>query len=340
MLSRVVPVLAVALAGCNWLSLAANALTYETLGPGDAGNIVTRDSVAYVTLADSGLAVVDASSGRRIALVAPASGTGSVDDVALDGELLFALDARPPGALSVWSLRDPRHPSRLGPPVNVPVGPFSGVSARLGMCIVSGGTSELTAWRYDAAGVLEAAGVLDLGRGQPDVLVASGTLAFVSSHYWGPYFGIDVVRRDGTLLSRSATLELAGAGFTTGGAKPANFPIELALLDSATLLVAYARGLAVIRVAPQRTLSLVEVVDVGGPATSVDAAGHIAVVAIGGRDPGVAFVTFDTSVPVSSRVRRVTLPAGTNPTGVALSTRNASVALVAARGQGVLVVHP
>ena len=336
MLSRGVPLAGLALAGCNWVSLAASALTYDTLRPGEAGNIVARGSFAYVTLGDSGFAVAEAGSGRRVAVASPGPGMESVDDVAIDGDLLFALDARPPGALSVWSLRDPSRPARVGPAVHVPVGPFSGVSARAGLCIVSGGTSELTAWRYDSAGTLASAGSLDLGRGQPDVLVASGELAFVSSHYWGPYFGLDVVRSEAGTFSRVGRLPLDGAGFTAGGAKPATFPLESAMLDSVTLLVAHQRGLAVVRVRDPRAPALIEVIGVG-PAVNVDAAGRVAAVTVGGSAPLVAFVDFDA--PGASRVRRVALPPGTNPAGIALSTPNASVALVAARGQGVLVVH-
>lgn len=336
---RTIALIAVALSGCDWVSLAANALTYDTLRAGEAGNIVARGSVAYVTLADSGVAVIDAASGRRLAVHPPPAGTESVDDLALDGDLLFLLDARAPGALSVWSLRDPIRPTLIAPGRPVPVGPFSGVSARGGLCVVSGGTSDLTVWRYDTVGRLEPTGALDLGRGQPDVLVASSDLAFVSVHYWGPYFGIDVVRGERGQFVRVGQLALDDAGFTTGGAGPANFPIESALLDSATLLVAHSRGLAVIRVAPVRKPSLVEVIDVGGPAANVDAAGRVVVVAVGGRTPAIAFVDFNAPAGSASRVRRVTLAPGTNPVGVALSTHNASVALVAARGQGVLVVH-
>lgn len=316
--------------GCNWISLGANALTYDTLAAGEAGNIVARDSVAYVSLADSGFAVLD-GSGLRVALIPAAPGMESVDDLALDGDVLFTLDARPPGAFALWSVRDPRRPTILTPSRPVPVGPFSGISARDGLCIVSGGTSLLTTWRYDARGTIDSAGVIDLGRGQPDVIVASRVRAFVSTHYWGPYFGIDVLGADGA-PARVGRMELDDAGFTTGGAKPANFPIEPAMLDSATLLVAYARGLAVVRLT-RDSIRLERAIDVGGPATSVDTQGRVAAVTVGGREPAVAFVDFTRTPP---RVRRVTLPAGTKPVGIALSTRNA---LVAARGQGVLVVQ-
>ena len=103
-LRLLVPALAVGCLGCNWISLGVNAATYATLAPGEAGNIVARGAVAYVTLGDSGLGVVDAGSGARLAVIPPPAGSESVDDLAIDGALLFTLDASPPGHLSLWNL--------------------------------------------------------------------------------------------------------------------------------------------------------------------------------------------------------------------------------------------
>src|SRR5437867_8780978 len=164
----------VVLAGgaCNWLALAKNSLTYRTTQRGEAANVVAAGSLVYTTSAEDGIAVVDATSGQQIATIAAAAGE-STDDLALADNLLFALDARPPGHLSVYSLADPRHPRLLGPSHDVPVGPFSGVSAAHGLCVVSGGTSQLTVWRYDASGALTCPiDSIDLGRGQPGVLAA------------------------------------------------------------------------------------------------------------------------------------------------------------------------
>jgi hypothetical protein len=321
--------------GCSWVSLAANAAAYETLAPGEAGNVAVRDALGYLTLADSGFAVVDAESGTRIRLVPPPAGLESVDDIAVDGAWLFVLDARPPGALAILSLNDPADPSVASPAVSVPVGPFSGVSAAGGVVVVSGGTSRLTAWSLDSRATLAAMDTIDLGRGQPDVLVAPGGVLYVSTHYRGSYFGLDVVRRDATsaALTRVAQVELKGAGFTAGGAKPANFPVESALLDATTLLVAHRNGLAEIDVTRPDSARIVRVIDVGGPAVNVDARDGVVGVAVGGRAPAVALVE---RVSGSLRVvRRVTLPPGTKPTAVALSRRSV---LVAARGQGTLVV--
>jgi hypothetical protein len=316
-------------ASCDWLSLATNALTYRELEPGQAGNLAAMDSLIYVTLAEDGLAIVDGRSGRALTALPPPHGSESVDDLAIADDLLFVLDARAPGHLSVFSLRDPRQPRLVSPPRMVPVGPFSGVSAHAGLCIVSGGTSELTAWRYDSDGLAaDPPATADLGRGQPDVLLArGGRVAYVSTHYWGPHFGLDIVRYDtaSSRLDKLAELALRGAGFTAGGAKPANFPIEAAALGRDTLLVAHARGVAVIDVSQPRRPRLLATIDVGGPAVNVDARGAGALVAVSG--PAPALVLLDFTDGRATVARRFALAPGTFPAGVALTATHAAVAV-------------
>lgn len=322
-------------AACNWISLARYAATYDTTRSGDAANIVVGGSRAYVTLAGEGVGVLDVESGARLVTVPPPRGTDSVDDLALDGTLLFVLDARPPGHVSVFSVRDTL-PVLVGAPRPVPVGPFSGVSAASGLLVVSGGTSALTAWRYDSTGVLGGDGpaaTADLGRGQPDVTVHRA-LAVVSTHYWGPYFGVSLLRFDSATsrLEPLAELALEDAGFTAGGAKPANFPIEAAVLDDSTVLVAHARSVAVVDIGSPGQPRVVQRVDVGGPAVNVDAAKAIAVVAIGGPHPAAVLLHVQgRSVRVG---RRIALPDRATPAGVALAGRRI---LVAARARGVLL---
>jgi hypothetical protein len=320
-------IVSVALAGgaCNWVSLAKNSLTYRTTQRGETANLVANGSLVYATLADDGIAVFDATSEQRLATIAPPAGE-SIDDLALADDLLFALDARPPGHLSVYSLANPRHPSFVAPSHDVPVGPFSGVSAAHGLCIVSGGTSQLTAWRYDARGSLTGpVATIDLGRGQPDVLVTAAGLLYVSTHYWGPYFGIDIVRFDSarSRLDKLAELPLAGAGFTTGGAKPANFPIESTLLGNDTLLVASARGIDVVDIHVAEQPRLVGSIDVGGPAVNVDVEDRVAAVAVAGDAPALVLLDFGSVPP---QQRRFLLPVGTFPAGVALGGPRAAVA--------------
>jgi hypothetical protein len=318
-----------ATASCNWLSLAKNALSYRELARGAAGNLAATDSVIYATLAEDGLAVMDGRSGQVLATLLPPRPSESVDDLALADDLLFVLDARAPGHLSAYSLRDPLRPRLVSPPREVPVGPFSGVSAHASLCIVSGGTSALTAWRYDSGGLsAHPPATADLGRGQPDVMLGpDGRVAYVSTHYWGPYFGLDVVRYDSasSRLNLLAKLALDGAGFTTGGAKPANFPIEAASLSFDTVLVAHARGLAVIDVHEPGRPRLLETIDVGGPAVNVDALDAFALVAVSGPAPALVLLTFAGGR--TTVARRIALASGTFPAGVALTATHAAVAL-------------
>ncbi|HMC53903.1 MAG TPA: hypothetical protein VKH19_01925 [Gemmatimonadaceae bacterium] len=320
-------------AACNWLSLAKNALSYEMTARGEAANVVSRDSVAFVALGADGVGVVDGRTGARLSVLPPPAGSESVDDVAVADSVLFVLDARPPGHLSAYALRGDS--LRLATaPRGVAVGPFSGVSAANGVVVVSGGTARMTAWRYDASGVQPDTvpfATTDLGRGQPDVLVTAG-FAFVSTHFWGPYFGLDIIRVGGDSLPLVATLELPGAGFTAGGAKPANFPIEMAQLNDTTLLIAFERGVAVVDVAHPATPRVLRVIDVGGPGVNVDAAHGVAAVVVAGRSPAVAIVDG------ARVVRRIPLPPGTKPLGVALSGARAERVIVAARDRGVMIV--
>jgi hypothetical protein len=324
-MNRVALLLLVLLCGaCNWIALAKNSATYRTTERGATANVVASDSIVYATLAEDGLLVTDAASGQALTTIAAPPGE-SIDDIALANDLLFALDARPPGHLSVYSLADPRRPRLIGRSHDVAVGPFSGVSAAGGLCVVSGGTSRLSAWRYDTRGALSGpVDTLDLGRGQPDVLVTPGGVLFVSTHYWGPHFGLGVARFDSASgrLEQLADLPLEGAGFTAGGAKPANFPIESALLGD-TLLVATARGLEVIDVRDARRPLLRTTIDLGGPAVNVDVAGRRAAVTVAGAAPALVVLDF-ARTPIHPR--RHLLPVGTFPGGVALRPPRAAVA--------------
>ena len=325
--------------GCDWLSLAEHALTYPTLQRGEVGNVVALDSLFIATAGEDGITVRGAD-GRVLATVLPPVGSESVDALAIEGSLLFTLDARPPGHLTAWSMDDPMHPRVVTPPRAVAVGPFSGVSAAAGIVVVSGGTSRLTAWAYDSAGALGVRfATADLGRGQPDVLLArDGRVAFVSTHNWGPYFELDVVPMtpdSARMLHPSSRVALPGAGFTDGGAKPANFPVRAALLDDGTLLVAAGRGVAVMDVSDAEHATIRRVMELSGPVVSIATHGKRAAIVVAGETP--TLVVIDLMNATQPLVRRHPLAPGTLPLGVAMSARTVAIA---ARGQGVLVLHP
>ena len=324
--------IAAAILGWPWIALAYYAATYPTTGAGEAANVVIDGSVAFVSLGERGIEVVDVASGKVLDVVAPPSGSESVDDLAVAGRFLFALDARPPGHLSVFSLGSSPRLELASAPIEVPVGPFSGVSAGGGRVVVSGGTSLMSLRSYDATGRLgPLAGTIDCGRGQPDVLLTpDGSCAFVSTHRWGPYFGLTAVRvaASAPYLRRAGSVKLDTYGFTAGGAKPANFPLETAL-DGDVLLVASLRGLTLVSVADPDRPALLANLDVGVKGVNVDVRNHLA--AVVGSSPRPTLVLID----VRSRrvVRSIRLPDGSRPTGVAIG---ATHVVVAAGNRGVL----
>ncbi|HET6202172.1 MAG TPA: hypothetical protein VFI25_05150 [Planctomycetota bacterium] len=311
----------------------------RTTASGEAGNVVAQGDLAYVTLAEGGIGVFDVPGRRTLRTLPPPEGSGSVDDLALAPGLLFALDAKPPGFLSVYSLAEPRDPRLVSPPVPVPVGPFSGVSAASGRVVVSGGTSEMSVLRYGPDGRLgPERSTLDLGRGQPDVLLSpDGKHAFVSTHFslLRGTFGLTTVRVEEPPRPsvRLAALELPGAGFSPGGARPANFPLEAALAGD-VLFLAQGSGLAVLDVSDPASPRLLSTVSLGLAGVSVDVRGALA--AVVGSAPEPTLVLLDVAEPRSPRLlRKVSLPAGSRPTGVALAD---GAAVVAAQGAGPLAI--
>ena len=318
-----------------WIALAYGAFSYPVTAAREAANVVVHRSTVYASRGADGVEVLGAD-GRRIATWAPPPGTGSVDDLAVADDLLFVLDARPPGFLSVFALDAADRARLASPAVAVAVGPFSGVSAGGGRVIVSGGTSELSLRSYDRDGRLEPTVVsIDLGRGQPDVLLAAdGTRAFVSTHFWGPTFGLTTIEVGGATasLDHRGTLGLDTPGFTAGGAKPASFPLEAAL-EGAFLFIAHEPGVAVVSVESLAKPRLMTIVDVGVVPVNVDVRDGLA--ATVGSSPRPTLVLLDVRTAASPRVLQVIpLPAGSRPTGVAIG---GSVIAVAAGAKGVLL---
>ena len=324
-----------AVLGWPWVALAYAAATYPVTGAGEAANVVIDGRLAFVSLGERGLEIVDIASGKVLEIVPPPASSESVDDLAIAGRFLFALDARPPGHLSVFSLANSPKLMLASPPIEVAVGPFSGVSAGGGRVIVSGGTSLMSLRAYDSEGKLgPLLTEIDCGRGQPDVLMnPDGTRAFVSTHRRGPYFGLTSVRVavSPPSITKSGSLHLDTYGFTAGGAKPASFPIETAL-EGDVLYVATLRGLTVVSMVVPEQPSVLATIDVGVKGVNVDVRNHLA--AVVGSSPRPMLVLVDVSAPSSPRVlRSVPLPDGSRPTGVAIG---ATHVVVAAGNRGVL----
>lgn len=299
------------------------------------GNVAAAGGHAVVALGGAGFAVRALGhdgGGSEIARVAPPAGSDRVDDVALDGSLLFALDAKVPGAVSVWSLADPTAPRLVAGPRGVPVGPFSGVAAAGGRVVVSGGTSELTLLGYDRDGRLsDATAALDLGRGQPDVLLAGdGRVAVVSTHFSlvADTFGFTTLALGGTReapsTARLAAVVVPHAGYAPGGARPASFPLESAW-SGRTLLLTAGRSLARYDLADPAAPRPLASIALPFAAVNVDADATLAVAV--GSDPQPMLAWIDLSDPAAPRlVATLVLPDGDRPTSVALTPRGALVA--------------
>ncbi len=326
------------LSNCKALTTAYNAVLYETTESGEASNVVVVGDYAYAALAGKGLGIHESATGRRIALVPPPPGTLSVDDLAAADGLLFVLDARKPGFLSTMDIRKtPARPVPASTATMVNVEPFTGVSASNGIVVVSGGTSRLEILTYTKDGKLGATRAsTDLGRGQPDVLVA-GDVAYVSTHFSGPRFGVALIRLKAPPAAPEmlGKLELREAGFTSGGIKPANFPIETALVGS-TLLTAHGGGLAVIDVGNKTKPRLLKNLDPGFAAVNVDARGNLAAVVGGGKsDSRVALV--DISNPAQAKIIK-TIPLGKDAHATSVTITNEKI-VIAARKRGVIVLN-
>ncbi|MFT3912844.1 MAG: hypothetical protein QM704_01805 [Anaeromyxobacteraceae bacterium] len=311
------------------------ALRPPVAGAGEAVNLALSGELAYVALGEAGLGVYDLRARRMTTVVPPDGDAASVDDLALADGFLFALDARAPGHLSAYALAEPARPRRLPGALTVPVEPFSGVSADGGRVVVSGGTKVLTVARYGADGALHATGEAELGRGQPDVLVApGGAVAYVSTHFslLRATYGITALALDAPPRALSA-LEIEGAGFVRGAAKPASFALEAAL-EGTTLFVASGAGLTVVDVsdpAALRTLGTLAL-----PVTPVNVDVRDGVAALVGSAPTPALVLVDVRRPAEPRLLSVrSLSREVQPTAVALDGERI---VIAGRAAGVLVL--
>jgi hypothetical protein len=324
--------------GCAWVGLTWGAFSYPTTQAGEPANVVARGEWAYVTRAEAGIEVLHLRRQASSRVLPLPTGLDSADDLAIADGLLFVLDARPPGYVAALSLADPATPALLGRPIAVDVGPFSGVAAGGGRLIVSGGTSLLSLRQYDAAGRLGAeTATADLGRGQPDVLLGSrGELGLVSTHDWGPYFDLTVIRA--TLqppqIVRLGSLPLDTYGFTPGGARPANFPLEAAAAAGGSIVhVAFAKGLAVVDISDAAAPKLLAQLELGVEPVNVDVRDGVA--ALVGSEPKPMLVLVDVRAPARPKIlQSFPLPEGSLATGVALT---ASHAVVAAHRQGTLL---
>ena len=300
-------------------------------------NVAVAGQFAFAAAGSQGLVIVDLSVPEIAGVIAPPGATGSIDDVSIDGDLLFSLDASDDffqaasdgGALSVFSIANPMQPTLVSGPITVGVSPFAGVSAANQRVVVSGGTGLLSERSYAINGTLAAsASTIDLGVGQPDVLVAEdGETAFVSTDFSGFFdgqsFGITTVNIAGPNLSILDRIGIVGAGFSAGFAKPANFPIESAQSGD-TLYVASGNGVSVFDVSNPSSVQTLALIPLNTNPVNIDVVGNTLYVV--GNSPTPTLTTIDVSVLSSPVVDTTVLPTGSNPLSVAATSTSVVIA--------------
>jgi LVIVD repeat-containing protein len=328
-----------ALLGHRWLALGWDAWHYPTATPLARTQIVVNGGHAYVAAGADGIEVIDLPARKRRMLLPPAAPIDRIDDLAIADGWLFALDATPPGYLMAYSLANADQPSPSGEIVQVPVGPFSGVSAARGVVAVSGGTSELTLREYDLQGrfgknVITA----DFGRGQPDIALSpDGRMAAISTHIYGPEFAITFaeIRRHPLGLEMLSQLRLRDAGFTMGGFKPAHFPLVAAWREGRVYL-AEGGGLDIVDLSNPRQPRLLALDKQPQPAMDVVVSGDELDVLRAGSQPAVLRFRLDGSglpTPTGSWE----MPSGSHAAAIA---RDGANALITQHERGWRTVQP
>ena len=315
--------------GCAALTGEVDAGEIEVLNTFGTNNVAVSGDVAFATAGSQGIVVVDLKSLTITDVISPPDGTGSVDDVSTDGDLLFTLDGLG-GGLSVYSITNPLQPQLVSGPVATDVGPFAGVSAANQRVVVSGGTGLLTVRSYDSNGTLSGSVTsIDLGIGQPDVLISEdGETAYVSTDFAGSVdgqgFGITAIDLTSTPGSISITdrFGIVGAGFSAGARGPANFPIESAL-QADTLFVASGNGIAVYDVSNPENVQTITLIPLPTNPTSVDVFNDTLYVV--GNSPNSTMSVIDVSDLSSPVVNTVNLPTG-GALGVAVTSGSVVIA--------------
>lgn len=282
------------------LALIAPACIGPTTPDGSAAKLSARGDLVYAAEAGEGLAVLEASTLALRSRVALPDRATRVDDVTIAGDALFALDAVE-GLVWSYALAEPQAPRLVSAPLEVAVGPFSGIAAAADTLIVSGGTSELTVLTIDGPAIQSVRARLELDRGQPDVALRSdGLLAIVSTHFDEPVdgheFGVTSLSVEIGAAPRVVDRRgLSGAGFTDGLANPTNFPIQVDV-EGGVAWVAHGGGVTRLAVDDAGHLTDLGTALVPGSPTAVSVVAERAFVVAAGEQPALLELGADASV--------------------------------------------
>lgn len=239
------------------------------------GILKVRNSMLMVTYGEGGLVISNQLTGEAVTQIFPAGDMHSIDDFAVDGDLIFTLDARGRNYFTVYRF-DGVEVEQVSKPIQVQGGPFNGIAANEGNLVISGGTTFLERFTYSKNGTVKGPIRFGRDRGHPDIILSDdGQAAFVSTDFG---IGLDIDRFGimslhlGNGLQAPFVLSELGiesSGFTTGVTTPVGFPIQSKQVDN-RLLVAHGGGLTVIEL-EQNSFANHQNLNLGISATAIDA---------------------------------------------------------------------
>lgn len=296
------------------------------------------DNYLMTAYGEGGLLISNETSGASIIQIFPPREMHSIDDFAVDGELIFVLDSRNRDYVAVFSF-DGNNATLITPPHRVQGGPFNGIAATGGNLVVSGGTTFLNRFQYNREG--EIFGPVNFGRdrGHPDVILSEdGQYAFLSTDFG---IGLDIDRFGIMSLFIGDQLEIplviselgiAESGMTLGLTSPVGFPIQSSLMQN-HLLVAHGGGLSLIELVEGGTFGNVNTIatDISGVSLTVDGSNAYLIGYDGNTPVLLAFDLADISSP--ALISQTTLDINDIPTSVAVGSLDV---FIAAGNSGIL----
>lgn len=248
------------------------------LETGKTFNVITHQHYAYLANGTQGIQVIDLESNETKSILLPILPTKSIDDLSIDRNYLFALDADESGFISVYDISNPSSPKILSSTTPVPVGPYAGISAKNGNVVVSGGTKYFSHRTYNSnGGIKSQENDLTRDQGHPDVLLTTdGNTALISTHFEGERFGIISASLSANNVNVESEITLNGAGFSTGTIDLIGFPIKSDLYKN-HVLVAHGGGLSILSLNDSK-LTLLQTLNLGIEAINVSVYKDIAYV--------------------------------------------------------------